>query len=328
MQYFCMLASDMLFRDDAELTESLSLMRQNVSSLDSDYGVLGVGAAAGSMHSAAEPRPAVLIEWPFPTMLLFDTHDPYQPFSLNGDRYTVHEYRPMGFWVGDHLRPVADAIAQVGSALVVAVPRAVEQVRPGDRAHCGGTRGPGTFGAPVQLASSDCVLTAGHVLPVPPAGGAIYDTNGTLVGSALIRMCCNYDVDGAPVQPNSDVPDVAVVEVETRSGLRQSLRQGVAEIRGVVEATGAVTSGRKAEISILAKAFAGPGSANWGEAMLTSYPISAPGDSGAMVTNASGEIVGQIVGGYPGVFSVVQDIDYLLTATGTTLQKPAGDSEW
>ncbi|MGO9355402.1 MAG: hypothetical protein ACLP3C_32915 [Mycobacterium sp.] len=94
----------------------------------------------------------------------------------------------------------------------------------------------------------------------------------------------------------------------------------MATIRDTVTADGAVTSGQQSELSTVAMTFAGPCSANWGEAMLTAYAISAPGDSGAQVLNASGEVVGQVVGGYPGVYSVVQDIDYVLKATGAVLR--------
>jgi hypothetical protein len=152
------------------------------------------------------------------------------------------------------------------------------------------------------------------------SGTPVYDSDANLVGKITTRMDCNFDAGGAAVVPNSDVPDVAVIELSVPEAVHTSAKQGVAFIRDEVTAQGSVTAGEKSELSTIATAFAGPGSANWAEAMLTAYAISAPGDSGAQVLNDAGEVVGQVVGGYPGVYSVVQDIDYLLKATGTVLR--------
>jgi hypothetical protein len=54
--------------------------------------------------------------------------------------------------------------------------------------------------------------------------------------------------------------------------------------------------------------------------MITMQAISAPGDSRAAVVNAAGEVIGHVVGGATGVYSVIHDIDYQLKATGATLR--------
>ena len=329
-----MLASERLRQDDPSFEERLDYVLEALVDVaeSARVGVLGYGATSAvevrlGSRAAGGAVPAFFAEWRLPAVGLaaFENGglvpaDPADLYRQGPDAFRAA--RAMYNWVdetGLERGFRSPRLQHAGQVVVYALPRPLALAAPGDPAHCSGPSGPGTFGAPVHVAGVDSFLTAGHVAPVG-VGTPVYDRHSNLVGKISQRMSCDFDGSGCAVIPNSDVPDVAVIALSVPDSTTSVTSQGVARIRDVVTAHGAVTSGQRAELSTVATAFAGPGAANWGEAMLTAYPISAPGDSGAQVVNDAGEVVGQVVGGYPGVYSVVQDIDYLLKATGAALR--------
>jgi hypothetical protein len=349
-----MLASELLRADSPDYESRLqyvkALLLESAEILH-EVEVLGFGATAAyhfGRQRSREVVPAMLVAWPQPRMgrAVFENGDLLNVQSKPPRRSDMYSWlEETGFLYAFRLPGLASA----GQVVVTGLPRPVAQGdlglhlplgrfrqarddfadaaewvarnlrSPGQAAHCSGPTGPGTFGARVRSNGVDSLLTAGHVAPVG-GGTPVYDSASNLVGKVALRMCCDFDGAGAAVAPNSDVPDVAVIELSILDHVTSVTKQGVARIRDIVTAHGSVTSGKRSELSTVATAFAGPGSANWGEAMLTQFAISARQDSGAPVVNASGELIGQVVGGYPGVYSVIQDIDYLLNATGAVLR--------
>lgn len=89
-----------------------------------------------------------------------------------------------------------------------------------------------------------------------------------------------------------------------------------------ITAYGAQTSGQTEAVVMTGGPFAGPNPAggDFGEATLTAYAISAPGDSGAPAYNQRGELVGHVVAGNPGIYSLIQDVTYQLRAFNSTLR--------
>jgi hypothetical protein len=325
------LASERLRRDDPYWQERLNSVYEPLAELAESgrIGVLGYGATSAVQTGLAYqaepgPVPALLAEWRLPAvgMAAFEYGRLIPATPADADRMGPAVFRAMSNWLDETglQRGFRSPRMQfAGQVVVYALPRPLALAASGDSVHCSGPSGPGTFGAAVQLSGVDSYLTAGHVAPVG-VGTPVYDQRSNFVGKISQRMCCNFDSSGRAVVPNSDAPDVAVIALSVPDPSTSVTSQGVARIRDVVTAHGAVTSGQRAELSTVATTFAGPGAANWGEAMLTAYAISSPGDSGARVVNGAGEVVGQVVGGYPGVYSVVQDIDYLLKATGAVLR--------
>jgi len=117
--------------------------------------------------------------------------------------------------------------------------------------------------------------------------------------------CTLLDGRGAPVQL-----------VQPRS------HNPVARIWDRVTAYGGVTSELTSRLQTVGTTFArlNPRVGNWDEAMITVQAISAPGESGAAVVNAAGEVIDHVVSGATGVYSVIHDIDYQPKATGATLR--------
>ncbi|MGW4652054.1 trypsin-like peptidase domain-containing protein [Kitasatospora sp. NPDC004289] len=200
---------------------------------------------------------------------------------------------------------------------VIAVPPPVHQVAPSDIAHCG--EGPGTFGVRVTTPQGTRgLLTAGHAAPT--AGVAAYDTNAQRLGSVGATKHC------AIVLARQETADVALIELDAATPDTQRATPPISVIGtghkwDQVTAFGAVTSGQWAALLTAGHPFAGPdgpGGGDWGQTMMTAYAISAPGDSGAPVYNQQNELIGHVVGGYPGVYSVIQDANYQLTEVGAS----------
>jgi hypothetical protein len=147
-----------------------------------------------------------------------------------------------------------------------------------------------------------------------------YDCQAQLVGEVESTR------HSGQVPPRQETSDVAVIALETSEpdtvrATPPARDVAVAYRFDQVTAYGAVTMGRTANLLTAGNPFVNrPDGGDWGEAALTTYPISAPGDSGAPVFNQANELVGVIVGGYPGVFSVIQDITYQLQEAGASLR--------
>ena len=62
-----------------------------------------------------------------------------------------------------------------------------------------------------------------------------------------------------------------------------------------------------------------PDQASWGEVAITAEAISVGGDSGAAVARNDGAIVGFVVAGYGSAYTLIQDIEYALSAVDAHL---------
>jgi len=202
---------------------------------------------------------------------------------------------------------------------VIALPAPVPQVAPSDVAHCG--VGPGTFGVRVKTPNVPrALLTAGHAAPT--AGASAYDSSAQRLGT--VASTKHYGITPA----GQVTADVALIELDpatpdTLKGTPAPSVPGTGHRWDQVTAYGAVTSGQWSALLTAGGPFAnpyGPTYGDWGEAMITAYPISAPGDSGAPVYNKQNELVGHIVGGNPLLYSIVQDVNYQLQGAGATLR--------
>ncbi|MET7534717.1 hypothetical protein [Streptomyces goshikiensis] len=222
----------------------------------------------------------------------------------------------------DHLLDCVyeDIRGRTGVAVsVIALPAPVQQVAPSDTAHCGG--GPGTFGARVKtLQIPRALLTAGHAAQTTAA--PVYDNSAQKLGSVASTRHCG-------ITPALQVTsDVALIELDpatpdTLRGTPAPTVPGTGHRWDQVSAYGAVTSGQWSALLTAGGPFAnplGPTYGDWGQVMITAYPISAPGDSGAPVYNKQDELIGHIVGGNPILYSIVQDVNYQLQEAGATLR--------
>lgn len=62
---------------------------------------------------------------------------------------------------------------------------------------------------------------------------------------------------------------------------------------------------------------------SWGDFMMVDGPISRPGDSGSVAVNEQQEIVGHVVGGKSGGYSIIQRITYQLSEAGVSFATTA-----
>ena len=274
--------------------------------------VLGVGLSPPSRHEGVAP--VVLVRIAAPTIV-----------QLRGtDDFLFAGPHPLD----DHvLANVTGDLARAHSAIAAAVeirptllnvigqPPAQEQAGPGDAAHCGKLA---TLGAKVKTAGgARGILTAGHAAT---QGAVVFDAKASPIGRVDESVSCW--TAGSPRQPT---PDVATIEMTVPDSLGKAIpfsRQATAAIWDNVTAYGALTQGKSSALLCAGITFAGPtpAQASYGNVMQTAYPISQPGDSGAPVLNQDDEIVGHVVAGYRGVYSIVQDVTYQLQAFGATLR--------
>lgn len=227
----------------------------------------------------------------------------------------------MVFGVHDVLDPLIEQLrqsimSQTGwnfpNLAVAVLPAPLPELAPGEAANCPVT--PGTFGSKIKTASGGLgITTAGHVGST--VGATVYDATGTAIGS----VTASVDFNSAPA--GTDTADIATVDyykgVAEGAGPVPSPGQPVAaHIWDTLTAYGAMSWNVSAAVLSVGAAFASPNpsGANWGNAILTAYAISAQGDSGAPVYNQHSQLVGHVVGGYPGVYSVIQDASYQLSA--------------
>lgn len=204
-----------------------------------------------------------------------------------------------------------------GDFVIIALPEPVAQVGPADPVNANGP--PGTFGARVDArGASRAILTAGHV--APRVGASAYTTNSTYVG----RVVESHDIAGLP--PRSAGMDTALIELSATApdaGALAPDKTTPGQIWDSVVAFGAVSTGARARLLSAGRPFAGPSQAHghWDEALVTDHPISVRGDSGGMVLDVTtGGLIGHVVGGYPGVYSVIQDAEAQLRTLQATLR--------
>jgi len=314
-----MLASQLAAEIDPDAAVRQDFLAKLVGD-DTTESVIGValGFIDPSLTGSEAATPSLLLGWTRPVIgsLLyldgFRALDDWGPYI----REDFHRLLTESFIVNvlTYLQPVQ----------LVAMPRPIPEVALGDRCHCGGPLGPGTFGIGATRNGVRGVLTAGHVSPVinPAKPPVAYQSNGNRVGTVVERMCYQFDRYGAPVAANTDVPDVTFIELSDQDDpiTGSSYTPGVGKKWDVVTSYGANTTGSSPLAAVRCAITSGSSAyGNWAEAMFTRQAISKRGDSGAAVFNAQGEVVGQVVGGYPGVFTVIQDMAYLLGEIGAVL---------
>ncbi|MGO9973623.1 MAG: hypothetical protein ACLP01_12640 [Solirubrobacteraceae bacterium] len=298
---------------DPDLQRSAFLAAEGHPALAAER-ILGVGVTQLSVpFSASRLGPAILVQFSAPLVVRV----------LPGDQISYTGARTA-------TRDEVEALARVRSQLagylewspdelaLIALPAPLPQITPGDAAHS--TGGQGTFGARIWTKSgARGISTAGHVAPTLSAG--VYDASLSQIGTVSDTVDCN--AVGARIA----TADIAAIELGR--GVQDSpghapvpTGPGTLRVWDTVTAYGAKTTGLSSAVSVALATFAGPTltTGDYGEAAITMYPISTAGDSGAQVYNHHGALVGHIVAGYPGVYSVMQDITYQLAAVAATLR--------
>jgi hypothetical protein len=270
--------------------------------------VLGVAGAIDRATGAAEPTITILLASSFPALR-----------TLGTATELAERGQSIRLGLGSDLLAILER-SEVDPArtTLIELPPAIPFVGPGERAHCAGMVG--SFGSRVtSTAGARSIMTSGHGVP-SIAGAPAYDDAATLIGLVSSSDC---PLGGVPGQ---DYADVAVVDLQpsvpdTSLPTPGGVTVGVARVWDDVTSNGPITSARSPLLTVGAP-FAGPqrSDGNWGEAMLTARAISAPGDSGAPVYNAAGELIGHVVAGYPGVYTVVQDVTFQLKAVDAAIR--------
>jgi hypothetical protein len=197
-------------------------------------------------------------------------------------------------------------------AAVAVLPAPLPEAAPGEAANCPVT--PGTFGSKITTVSGGLgITTAGHV---GSRGATVYDSTGTAIGTVTE----SFDFNNPQALGVPDTADIAAIDyyAGVTEGAGPVASPGgpvAARIWDTLTSYGVLSWNVSAAVLSTGAPFASPNpaGANWGEAILTAYAISAQGDSGAPVYNQH-QLVGHVVGGYPGVYSVIQDASYQLGA--------------
>lgn len=162
--------------------------------------------------------------------------------------------------------------------------------------------------------------TAGHNAKATPI--VVQDTAGSIVGEIRDAQFIRPSATGA----TEPLADIAVIEVDL-SG--QNARAVLMEKEWVVAS---VVPGAAVEFlveGVRRRAFIRGSSSEyvltrgeppWGSVLICDA-ISSAGDSGGVVTDEGGRAVGHVVGGFPGSYTVIQDIRYALDYIGATIRK-------
>lgn len=219
----------------------------------------------------------------------------------------------------DHWRLLTNIGIEPGATLLIGLPEPIAQVGPADPAFCNAP--PGTFGARVQATNGGRgLLTAGHVAPATKSGA--YTSANSRVGTVVASL------NIATLPPGQPGFDIALIELATSAldtGPIQpsSLVPRPGQIGDNVAGYGRFSMGAQSRLVTAGAPFAGPNWAagSWANASITVGHISTGGDSGGMVLDSStGRLIGHIVGGYPGVYSIIQDAQAQLQALGSALR--------
>lgn len=196
---------------------------------------------------------------------------------------------------------------------VVGLPGAQPLANTGDR--CDTPTSWGTLGARVTAKSGvDGVLIAGHVANATSA--SVSDQSGGVLGT--VAEC----VHPGQVSPQTPSGDVAVIELSAGAvvgGVAHATTAATVLPRDDVEIHGASTGVTRTWIRGIATFWAGPdpGSGDWGSVLVTRDGTTGPGDSGALVLrDGTLDPVGHVVGGVPGVYTLIQELDDQLLWVG------------
>lgn len=192
--------------------------------------------------------------------------------------------------------------------LTVALPPPVESYA---RVESGGQTG--TLGMPVWLHDgSRGALTAGHVARLANVTVQIDGANGGTVRYTNHRALHRHPEATA---------DVAAIEISAAVAIPPLAGVGDAVELGKVRALNLSGAGGDGQlVRTIHDRFAVDEQGAWADVVLVDEAISEPGDSGAVVVDEAGRAIGQIVGGHPPTYSIVQDAELLLTDAGATLR--------
>ncbi len=196
---------------------------------------------------------------------------------------------------------------------MVGLPRARALAAVGDPCDTPASRG--TLGARVTTRSGrDGVLIAGHV--ADSVGVAVTDHGGNRLGTVVE---CLHPGQSPPQTASGDV---AVVELDRRvavGGLAHGRAPATVLPRDDLEIHGAATGVTRTWVRGISTFWAGPdpASGDWASVLVTRDGTTAQGDSGALVLrDGTLEPVGHVVGGVPGVYTLIQELDDQLLWAG------------
>ena len=200
-----------------------------------------------------------------------------------------------------------------GRVSVVSVPRPLAFAATGDR--CDSNVAWGTLGARVTAKSGrDAVLIAGHV--GDSTGTVVSDQAGNVLGK--VAEC----VHPGQVPPQTPSGDVAVVELDggvVVGGVPHATVVATVLPRDDVEIHGAATGVTTTWVRGASPFWVGPDPAagDWASVLVTRDGTTTVGDSGALalVPGTMGP-VGHVVGGVPGVYTLIQELDEQLQWMG------------
>lgn len=199
------------------------------------------------------------------------------------------------------------------STVIVALPPPHAQCAAGSEIAAGASRG--TLGVRVTRANGrTAALTAGHV--ARSVGDAVACGSGDALGTVVLSD------DPTKHEAHAPSPDVAVIATGRRLAAGDVLVRGTAAVHGgeSVTSVGARTTDTTIVQGLLGALWDGTLPGTWGPSFMTAAPVSVRGDSGAPVLlTDSDRLVGHIVAGSSGVTSFIQLIDYILAASGCTL---------
>ena len=195
-----------------------------------------------------------------------------------------------------------DANQYIDRASVLAVDHGYLQVRPGDTvfgSHQGSVGPSVSWGGTRQG-----FLTAGHVAQL--TGGPVSDQSGSLLGSVV------WTNDPTLNPSNMKDVDTALIESYPQISLHGSGQP--TSIAGAGDHLSIVSNGKNANVLAFCDYVQlGSPVATFGDVYLTDRAATAPGDSGGLVENSSGDIIGSVIGAYNGrQMSVIQSIGYQL----------------
>lgn len=181
-----------------------------------------------------------------------------------------------------------------------------------------------TLGLPVSTPSVvQGFTTAGHAVndvPVP-----VRDSRGAIIGTAVTaRNLSGMLPTVGPVNVDSAVADIAIIDMDNFGTQSFAPPTGTFAVRPARSREGVSlfkNSKARSWVRSVVKDFAlRLDLASWGEVSLTAEAMSRGGDSGSLVVGDDGAVVGHIVAGHEGVYSVVQDMDYCLREVGAWLR--------